>query len=116
MMRKGLGMSTVAQPKSTTVPAQKPIERVLEVFPDARESKYGWYSARCRGHNDQHASLSFREKENGGVILRCHAGCTEEQILAGAGIQAHDLYPQGSYRPRTQTRPKLELIDLAYDK
>jgi hypothetical protein len=101
---------------SITATTQKPIERVLDAYPDAREGKNGWWYARCRGHNDKHASLSIREKENGGVILKCHAGCTQEQILTGAGLQIHDLYPQGNYRPKKQIRPKLELIDLAYDK
>jgi hypothetical protein len=84
---------------------------------DAKPSgNEGWYSARCPGHNDKSASLSFRENENGGIIIHCFAGCERETVIAAAGLKPSDLYAKNGYKPAYIPRPKLELIDLAYDK
>jgi hypothetical protein len=97
---------------------KSPILRVLDAFPDAKPSgSQGWFSAKCTGHDDTHASLSFRETESGGVIFKCHAqGCSRESILQGAGLRGFDLSPGGDFRPAFKPRPKFELIDLAADK
>lgn len=94
-----------------------PIERMHDAFPDAKPSgNEGWYSARCSGHDDRSASLSFREDDKGHIIIKCHAGCSREEILKGAHLTEAALHPNGSYRPIIRIRSKLELIDLAYDK
>jgi hypothetical protein len=101
----------------TTSTRLSPIERAMQIWPDARPSGgYGWYSARCTGHQDTHASLSFRERDDGSISLNCHAGCERDAIIAGAGITERDLHPKGRYRPQYQLRPKYELIPLAADK
>lgn len=93
-----------------------PIERALEIWSDARPARDDWYAAHCTGHDDRSASLSFREGDAGGVILKCHAGCSRADILRGAGITERDLSAHNGYRPKFKIRPKLELIDLAADK
>jgi DNA-binding transcriptional ArsR family regulator len=40
--------------------------------------------ARCPAHDDQHQSLSIDERD-GRLLLKCHAGCSFESILAAAG-------------------------------
>ncbi|MBI3455182.1 MAG: hypothetical protein HY002_05275 [Candidatus Rokubacteria bacterium] len=50
-----------------------------------------WFDARCPGHDDRHASLSFRDGDRG-VIVKCHSGCTVEQIAAGFGCRVADLF------------------------
>mgnify|MGYP002624088587 CR=1 FL=1 len=44
----------------------------------------GQYAACCPAHDDNRASLSIREDDNGRVLVNCHAGCTREDILGGA--------------------------------
>jgi hypothetical protein len=41
----------------------------------------GWM-ARCPAHNDHTPSLSLRDKNNGKVLVRCHAGCTQDEVIA----------------------------------
>ena len=41
----------------------------------------GWM-ARCPAHDDREPSLSIRQSDNGKVLVRCHAGCDQEQVIA----------------------------------
>ena len=52
---------------------------------------------RCPGHDDRNASLSILPpKEDGWVRLKCHAGCNQNQILAGAGLSLKHIRPATS--------------------
>lgn len=95
---------------------EHPIDRMLSAFSNARPGANGWYSAKCSAHDDSNASLSFREAEDGGVIIKCHAGCERRAVTDAASISWKDLSPRGNYKPVYALRPKLELIDLAADK
>jgi putative DNA primase/helicase len=46
-----------------------------------RQAGAGWM-ARCPAHHDQTPSLSIHEADDGKVLLRCHAGCDQEQVIA----------------------------------
>ncbi len=41
----------------------------------------GWV-ARCPAHDDREPSLSIRDADDGKVLVRCHAGCSQEQVVA----------------------------------
>jgi hypothetical protein len=41
----------------------------------------GWM-AHCPAHDDRTPSLSVRDSTNGKVLLRCHAGCEQEWVIA----------------------------------
>jgi len=41
----------------------------------------GW-TARCPSHEDRTPSLSIRDADDGKVLVRCHAGCEQEQVIA----------------------------------
>lgn len=45
------------------------------------KEKHGYWIALCPSHEDHNPSLSVREMEDG-VSLKCHTGCTTEDILA----------------------------------
>jgi hypothetical protein len=47
----------------------------------------------CPAHDDTRASLSVTEGADGRVLLKCHAGCSIEQILAVLGKTTADLFP-----------------------
>ena len=49
---------------------------------------------RCPAHDDQRASLSVGPGCDGGVLLKCHAGCPTETVLAAAGLTFNDLMRQ----------------------
>jgi putative DNA primase/helicase len=52
----------------------------------AKRCESGWL-AKCPAHNDHRASLSIGEGENGRLLLKCHAGCTFDQIIKSAGVE-----------------------------
>jgi putative DNA primase/helicase len=41
----------------------------------------GW-TARCPAHDDRTPSLSIRDADHGKVLIRCHAGCEQEKVIA----------------------------------
>ncbi|MHB8263883.1 MAG: DUF3987 domain-containing protein [Acidimicrobiales bacterium] len=51
------------------------------------------YSALCPAHDDHNPSLSIAEGQDGRVLLKCHAGCLYDEILACLGITSADLFP-----------------------
>jgi putative DNA primase/helicase len=46
-----------------------------------RKAGSGW-TARCPAHDDRKPSLSLRDSDSGMVLVRCHAGCEQEQVIA----------------------------------
>jgi putative DNA primase/helicase len=50
----------------------------------------GW-TARCPAHDDRNPSLSIRETPNGKILVRCHAGCEQAQVIDA--LRARDLWP-----------------------
>ena len=51
------------------------------------------YQAQCPAHDDKRPSLSLKEVD-GKVLMRCHAGCSNESIMASIGMTMSDLMPQ----------------------
>ena len=45
------------------------------------------WKARCPAHDDRDPSLSIRDADNGKVLVRCYAGCEQEQVIAA--LRAH---------------------------
>ena len=66
---------------------------VLAAFPSAKPAGDGW-TAKCPAHEDQRASLSIGKGDDGRFLFKCHAGCSFDAILAGAHLEARDLFPQ----------------------
>ena len=42
----------------------------------------GTWMARCPVHDDRKPSLSIRDSDDGKVLVRCHAGCDQTQVIA----------------------------------
>jgi putative DNA primase/helicase len=40
------------------------------------------WMARCPAHDDREPSLSIRETKDGKVLVRCHAGCDQQRVIA----------------------------------
>jgi putative DNA primase/helicase len=46
-----------------------------------RKSGGGW-TAHCPAHHDRTPSLSIRDADDNKVLVRCHAGCDQERVIA----------------------------------
>lgn len=60
---------------------------------DAKPSGRNTWKARCPAHDDRKESLSVSVGKNGAIILKCHAGCDNSDILNRMGLKYSDLYP-----------------------
>ena len=69
-----------------------PMELVLSKLPDVKPNGKGWQAC-CPAHEDRNPSLSISEGEDGRVLLKCHAGCATENVVAALGIKMADLMP-----------------------
>jgi len=56
-----------------------------------RKAGSGW-SARCPAHDDRTPSLSLRDTGDGKVLVRCHAGCDQDEVIAH--LKASGLWMQ----------------------
>jgi putative DNA primase/helicase len=61
-----------------------------------------WYDAQCPAHDDRRPSLSFKDGDRG-LIVKCHAGCSLEQIVSHLGLSVRDLF-NNSLRPVGRSR------------
>lgn len=39
-----------------------------------------WWMARCPTHEDKSPSLGIFERSDGSIALKCHAGCSTEEV------------------------------------
>lgn len=67
-----------------------------------RKAGRGW-SARCPAHDDNSPSLSLREGYGGKVLVRCHAGCSQEEVISS--LKARGLWPGSTFRDRDSVQP-----------
>jgi hypothetical protein len=70
----------------------------------------GWKS-RCPAHDDHKPSLSVAEGDNGGIVVKCFVGCTEDAIVAALGIDRAELFPPNSDGDWTPFGPALAIYD-----
>jgi putative DNA primase/helicase len=61
------------------------------------------WMARCPAHDDREPSLSIKDDDGGKVLVRCHAGCDQQKVIAA--LKARGIW-QGTDRViRSQPRP-----------
>ena len=51
-------------------------------------------NCRCPAHDDRSPSLSVTESRDGGVLVYCHAGCAQKDVIGA--LQGLGLWPGGS--------------------
>ena len=64
---------------------------LLSQLEGVRSRGTGKWSARCPAHQDKTPSLSISEGERG-LLVKCWAGCTLDEITAALGIEIKDLF------------------------
>ena len=83
------------------------IEKVLPLLEGVRRTSRGWMGE-CPGHDDRNPSLSIREGERG-VLLKCFASCSIQDITTAMGITVRDLFydeqSKGMVRGKTPPKP-----------
>ena len=65
------------------------------------------FTALCPAHEDRRPSLSVRDGEKA-VLVKCHAGCTAEAVVAELGLTMHELFfnsPANSNGNGTHAQP-----------
>lgn len=49
--------------------------------------------ARCPAHDDRKQSLAVSCDRDGRILMKCHAGCKTEDVVAALGLKMSDLFP-----------------------
>ncbi len=63
-----------------------------------RKMPSGWM-ARCPAHDDRDPSLSMKDGDEGRVLVKCHAGCSQDAVVAA--LKAKGLWPDHRAQART---------------
>lgn len=71
-------------------------EGIANALGGARRSGAGIWSARCPCHDDKQASLSIGDRAEGGVWVKCHAGCNSTNVRAE--LDRRGLWPASGKR------------------
>lgn len=69
----------------------------------------GSWMARCPAHDDRNPSLSIRDTDDGKVLVRCHAGCDQERVIAA--LRWRGLWGKNGDRQFTRVRPRIPAND-----
>ena len=89
----------------TDSPLQKVLNALYAVTGyEPRRSGKGWIG-KCPAHNDENPSLSIHEGDDGRILLKCHAGCSNERVVERMRLAMRDLFPQNG-RPRASKRKR----------
>ncbi len=67
------------------------LDLVLAKLSDVHTTSDG-YAARCPAHDDSSPSLSVAAGDDGRVLLKCFAGCSNESIVDSIGLAMRDLF------------------------
>lgn len=67
------------------------INEIISIF-NANKNGNG-YMANCPAHDDSTPSLSISTGNNGGIVMKCHAGCPTAKVLAAKNLKLADLMP-----------------------
>lgn len=73
-------------------PVETVVGRLRDVGLKPARCAGGWRS-RCPAHEDRNPSLSVSEGDDGRALVKCHAGCSTDAVLAGIDLQLTDLFP-----------------------
>ena len=89
---------------------------LLPLLEGVRSRGQGKWSAKCPAHADKSPSLTIAEGDRG-LLLKCWAGCTIEEITSRLGVTVADLFfdapcPDGQ-KPISKP-PKTDRVALAF--
>jgi putative DNA primase/helicase len=70
----------------------------------------GSWMARCPAHDDRTPSLSIRDTDGGTVLIHCHAGCDQQQVISV--LRSLGVWDVGDDRGAEFCRPKTRVSQL----
>ena len=73
-------------------------EDFISRFEKQRKTATGVFVV-CPAHQDKNPSLSVSPSREGGVLMKCFAGCKNEDIVAALGLTMRDLFATEKARP-----------------
>ncbi len=68
------------------------VDTVLERLDSAKPIGDARWQALCPAHDDRDPSLSLGLGDEGRVLLKCHAGCSTEEIISALNLDLADLF------------------------
>lgn len=90
-------------------------EKFIARFEKAKPTARG-AMVRCPAHEDGQASLSIGRSKDGGVVLKCFAGCETPDVVKALGLEMADLFAEkinganghvnGHSKPESIFKPK----------
>jgi len=103
---------------SMSAPVERVLDKLANVKKHQRTDGTVYWTANCPVHDDRHASLSIAEGRDGRAVIKCHAGCTADQITGRIGLSLADLFEKKD-APRRVSRKQGEggaLTPAAHDQ
>lgn len=68
--------------------------KLLERLEGVRATGPDRWIAKCPAHEDRSPSLSIRETDDGTTLVKCFGGCGAADVVAAAGLELRDLFPE----------------------
>lgn len=90
----------------------KPIDKILAVIQNSKQIKPKEWMCQCPCHQDDKASLHITEAEDGRVLLKCHAGCDNRDIVKAWGLEMKNLF---TARDKDESNKQERRILTTYD-
>lgn len=91
MPNRSRAQKNTVQANSRTRPD---VYAMLDRLNKVKENGQGRWLACCPAHEDRSPSLAIRETADGTILMKCLAGCSTGDVLAGIGLELKDLFPQ----------------------
>ncbi len=85
------------QPRGDAAPSQK-LAMFLHACGGQTKTAGQEHVCRCPAHDDQNPSLNVRVADDGRLLVKCRAGCTNEQVVSAIGWTLGDLMPPNGGR------------------
>jgi hypothetical protein len=70
------------------------VENLLNNLRKVRKMGQDRWLACCPAHDDKSPSMSIRALPDGAVLVHCFAGCSVHEIVAAAGLDISELFPE----------------------
>ena len=87
-----------------------PVELLLSKLDGVKRSGNSWM-ALCPSHEDRNPSLSVAGGAHGRALVKCHAGCSTEQIVNAIGLKRSDLFVKKALGSKKEDRVEVATYD-----
>jgi hypothetical protein len=87
-------------------------EDLLARLTKVRATSVGRWVACCPAHDDNRPSLNITETRDGTTLIRCHAGCSYQDICDAAGVPVSVLFPPRLTHHRAPERRPFDAMQV----